>query len=70
MDAAEKTLRELCRAVIAYDDSILGRAASGEYDLSKEGFGIARGEDLDRLYHDMVNIARETASKLQPTEGS
>lgn len=47
-----------CEAVERYDSSIAGRATRGEVSLKEGGGGIAEGEDLDRLYLDMVSKTR------------
>lgn len=51
-------LENVCRAVVDYDNSILGRATNGEYDLREGGGGVANGDDLDKLYFAMVDGAK------------
>lgn len=54
-----RKLLEAAHAVVKYDESILGRAARGEVDLTVEGkLAIVEGQDLDQLYLDMVKCAR------------
>lgn len=57
--AAAPDLLAACRAALAYDASIAGRAARGDCELRNEGGGIATGDDLDALYMDWITKARE-----------
>ena len=57
-------LLEANRAALAYNDSILGRAATGNYDLQAQG-AIAEGQDLDTLYDDWMSKAK-TAERMKP----
>lgn len=52
-------LIDLAQAVFAYDRSIYGKAARGEYSISKDGTAYAEDVNLDALYLAMVNKARE-----------
>ena len=63
LHGAAKDLLSACQAALAYDQSILGRAARGEVDLLADGGGVATGDDLDRLYAAMVGAARAAIAK-------
>lgn len=56
--AQRDALLVACKAALAYDQSIVGRAARGEVDLLRRGGGISYGCDLDGLYDDWISKAK------------
>jgi hypothetical protein len=60
-----KRLTAACEAALRYDDAIAGRAARGEVDLRDAGGGVATGDDLDALYFDWMEKAREAVAKAR-----
>ena len=62
---AHDELLEACKAALAYDKAIRGKAAAGDFSELNPRGALAEGVDLDALYESWISLSMMAVAKAE-----